>query len=89
MIVTTVPVSDKIIIAQAESRNTIAVPPQPQQDNTTPIFTGGGIVLGIGVLWTALAKFLERYGTSALDAREQKIKQELEQDRGIAEFYLQ
>ncbi len=63
------------------------------------IVEGGGIVLGGLVVsagvWAAISKLLERFGNSAIDARQKEVdqkleeqKQELEEQKKLSQFFI-
>lgn len=80
---------DQEAIAQTVENKTVGMPQTTvQQDNSSPLVAGGSFALGFIALWAVATKLLERFGNSAIDVRQQKITQELAQERNISDFYL-
>ena len=66
------------IIAQSTVDTKAQSPVEPKPN---VLVEGGGVVLGGAVLWAVISKLLERFGNTAIDARQKEIDQKLEQQK--------
>lgn len=72
-------------LAQTETKQ---IQPTPIAAPPDPVFIGGSFAIGGAVIWAAVGKLIEKYGSSAIESRQQKLGQELAKERNISEFYL-
>ena len=80
------PIFNKLLgesaIAQTtESKSSVGMPNQEPKNDNSGFVAGGSLVVGGIAVWAVVAKLLERFGNSAIDARQQEINAKLEQQR--------
>lgn len=87
-LIPTVPPFSGEAIAQTATETKATTAPPPSPDVGQPLLVGSGFVVGGAVMWAAIAKLIEKYGSTTIEARQQKTSQELAQARSVSEFYL-
>lgn len=75
----------QFLLAQTNTESKAIIAENPNKSSASAIVEGGGIVVGGLVVsagvWTVISKLLERFGNTAIDARQKELEQKLEQQK--------